>query len=84
MVLGGKRYVATHPSVCGPLTSGLPSKVPFDEEFFSSLLGSTNGTLVNGSKEERRYLDDSDELRMGRLILRIEIDREGGKCDASV
>ena len=47
-------------------------------------LGSTNGTLVNGSKEERRYLDDSDELRMGRLILRIEIDREGGKCDASV
>ena len=54
------------------------------DRVFVQDLGSTNGTLVNGSKEERRYLDDSDELRMGRLILRIEIDREGGKCDASV
>ncbi len=54
------------------------------DRVFVQDLGSTNGTLVNGSKEERRYLDDSDELRMGLLILRIEIDREGGKCDASV
>ncbi len=53
------------------------------DRVFVQDLGSTNGTLVNGSKEERKYLDDSDELRMGRLILRIEIDRNGEERDAS-
>ena len=36
-------------------------------------LGSTNGTLVNGEQEDRRLLDDGDELRMGRLVLRMRI-----------
>ena len=34
-------------------------------------LGSTNGTLVNGIKQERTDLAHGDELRMGRLLLRI-------------
>ena len=34
-------------------------------------LGSTNGTLVNGTREQRRVLADGDELRMGKLVLRI-------------
>jgi pSer/pThr/pTyr-binding forkhead associated (FHA) protein len=36
-------------------------------------LGSTNGTLVNGMREDRAVLSDGDELRMGRLVLRIMI-----------
>jgi pSer/pThr/pTyr-binding forkhead associated (FHA) protein len=36
-------------------------------------LGSTNGTLVNGERAERKLLADGDELRMGRLVLRIRI-----------
>ncbi len=36
-------------------------------------LGSTNGTLVNGEKKDRRLLEDGDELRMGRLALRVRI-----------
>ena len=34
-------------------------------------LGSTNGTLVNGSREQQTMLRHGDELRMGRLVLRI-------------
>ncbi len=41
-------------------------------------LGSTNGTLVNGSKEERKHLQHDDELRMGRLVLRISIEENAG------
>lgn len=34
-------------------------------------LGSTNGTLLNGAQEQQAPLRDGDELRMGRLVLRI-------------
>src|SRR5262245_34910302 len=40
-------------------------------------LGSTNGTLVNGVREHRKLLVPGDELRMGKLLLRIR--PEGGK-----
>ncbi|MEE9279745.1 MAG: FHA domain-containing protein [Myxococcota bacterium] len=49
------------------------------DRIFVQDLGSTNGTLVNGRKEERKYLDDSDELMMGRLVLRIAIERGAAK-----
>jgi pSer/pThr/pTyr-binding forkhead associated (FHA) protein len=44
-------------------------------------LGSTNGTLVNGSREHRRALAHGDELRMGKLVLRVRLDAaaQGGK-----
>ena len=54
------------------------------DRVFVQDLGSTNGTLVNGSKEERKYLVDSDELRMGRLVLRVEIDCSGEEGDVRV
>ena len=37
-------------------------------------LGSTNGTLVNGVREHRKVLGSGDELRMGKLLLRIRPD----------
>ena len=39
--------------------------------FFVQDLGSTNGTLVNGTRAERAPLRDGDEIRMGRLQLRV-------------
>ncbi len=39
--------------------------------FFVEDLGSTNGTLVNGKKHERRVLGDGDEIQIGKLRLRF-------------
>ena len=39
--------------------------------FFVQDLGSTNGTLVNGSKVDRQELEGGDEIRMGRLIVGV-------------
>jgi len=47
---------------------GLEAGRPFVQD-----LGSTNGTLVNGQSTERRLLEDGDELRMGRLVLRLRV-----------
>jgi len=33
----------------------------------------TNGTLVNGAREEKRALANGDEIQMGKLILRIKL-----------
>jgi pSer/pThr/pTyr-binding forkhead associated (FHA) protein len=43
------------------------------EAFFVQDLGSTNGTLVNGSREEKSTLKNGDEIQMGKLILRISL-----------
>lgn len=43
------------------------------EGFFVQDLGSTNGTLLNGVKTQRSALTDGDELRMGKLELRVGI-----------
>ena len=40
-------------------------------EAFVQDLGSTNGTLVNGTREHRKSLVDGDELRMGKLVLNV-------------
>jgi len=48
---------------------GLEGSRPFVQD-----LGSTNGTLVNGERAERRLLEDGDELRMGRLVLHIRLE----------
>lgn len=39
--------------------------------FFVEDLGSTNGTLVNGKKRDRRALRDGDEIQIGKLRLRF-------------
>ena len=43
------------------------------ERFFVEDLGSTNGTLVNGDRCERTRIGSGDEIRMGRLQLRVKL-----------
>ncbi len=40
-------------------------------------LDSTNGTLLNGRREQQASLHDGDEVHMGRLVLRVVIGSEG-------
>ncbi len=42
-------------------------------EFFMQDLGSTNGSLLNGTRRERAQLRDGDEIQMGRLLLRVRL-----------
>ena len=44
-----------------------------ERQLFVQDLGSTNGTLVNGTREDRALLEDGDEIRMGRLVLRVTV-----------
>ena len=41
------------------------------EGFFVQDLGSTNGTLLNGTRTQRASLADGDEIQMGKLHLRV-------------
>ena len=55
-----------------PTISRAHAAIGFEgDAFFVQDLGSTNGTLVNGTREERSTLKDGDEIQMGKLILRI-------------
>jgi len=45
-------------------------------------LGSTNGTLVNGATAQQAVLKGHDELKMGRLVLRICVADEAGEEQA--
>jgi pSer/pThr/pTyr-binding forkhead associated (FHA) protein len=47
-------------------------------------LGSTNGTLVNGNRENRKTLAHGDELRMGKLVLKVSLDAVAARGHASV
>jgi pSer/pThr/pTyr-binding forkhead associated (FHA) protein len=48
------------------------------DQLFVQDLGSTNGTIVNGVTEQQADLSHDDELKMGRLVLRIELGSPGG------
>ena len=47
-------------------------------------LGSTNGTLVNGAREHRKTLVHGDELRMGKLVLKVSLDAAASGSSAGV
>ena len=48
--------------------------IGFDSNaFFVQDLGSTNGTLVNGTKVDRQELKPGDEIRMGRLVIGVTL-----------
>jgi pSer/pThr/pTyr-binding forkhead associated (FHA) protein len=44
-----------------------------DEGLYVQDLGSTNGTMVNGSKVDRQYLKSKDEIQMGRLVIGVTL-----------
>lgn len=43
------------------------------ERFFVEDLGSTNGTLVNGSRVKRQTLKSDDEIQMGKLRIGVSL-----------
>ena len=43
------------------------------EGFFVQDLGSTNGTIVNGTREQRIAIRGGDDIQMGKLALRIQL-----------
>jgi pSer/pThr/pTyr-binding forkhead associated (FHA) protein len=60
--------------IAEPTMSRAHAAIGFDgERFFVQDLGSTNGTRVNGGREERAALKDGDEIMLGKLQLRVEL-----------
>ncbi len=48
--------------------------IGFDgERFFVQDLGSTNGTRVNGGREEKAALSSGDEIQLGKLLLKVDL-----------
>jgi pSer/pThr/pTyr-binding forkhead associated (FHA) protein len=57
-----------------PTISRAHAAIGFDgEEFFLEDLGSTNGTSVNGKRKPRTALNSGDEIRLGKLCLRVTL-----------
>jgi pSer/pThr/pTyr-binding forkhead associated (FHA) protein len=60
--------------IAEPTMSRAHAAIGFDgERFFVQDLGSTNGTRVNGGREERAGLKDGDQIQLGKLQLRVEL-----------
>jgi pSer/pThr/pTyr-binding forkhead associated (FHA) protein len=60
--------------IAEPTLSRAHVAIGFEEEaFFVQDLGSTNGTLVNGAREQKAHLKDGDEIQIGKLILQINL-----------
>jgi len=50
------------------------ASVGFDGRgFFIQDLGSTNGTMVNGARADRQNLKNGDEVRMGKLVIGVNL-----------
>ena len=59
-------------AVAEPTISRLHAALERDGDAFTlEDLGSTNGTRVNGRREERARVRDGDEIELGRLQLRL-------------
>ncbi len=57
-----------------PTISRAHAAIGFDgEAFFVEDLGSTNGTAVNGKRKPRTALNSGDEIRLGKLCLRVTL-----------
>ena len=44
-----------------------------DGNFVVQDLGSTNGVIIQGERQDRARLSDGDEIRMGRLTLKLRM-----------
>lgn len=57
-----------------PTLSRAHAAIGFDgSRFFLQDLGSTNGSLVNGGRQEKASLADGDEVQLGKLRLRVRL-----------
>lgn len=62
-----------------PTISRAHAAIGFDpaEGFFVQDLGSTNGTLVNGARQQRSRLASGDEIQIGTLRLQVTLPGPG-------
>jgi pSer/pThr/pTyr-binding forkhead associated (FHA) protein len=73
VVLG--RDEGCHVVVDDPSVSGRHAIVSYrGGEFRVSDLGSTNGSLLNGSPLTESVFQESDDLRLGKTVIRLEVD----------
>ena len=60
--------------IAEPTMSRSHAAIGFDgDDFFVQDLGSTNGTRVNGSREEKSALKRGDEIQLGKLRVQLEL-----------
>jgi len=60
--------------IAEPTMSRAHAAIGFDgAHFFVQDLGSTNGTRVNGSREEKAVLKNGDEVQLGKLALEVSL-----------
>src|SRR5262245_45566543 len=60
--------------IAEPTMSRAHAAIGFDgERFFVQDLGSTNGTRVNGNREQKAMLKNGDEVQLGKLALAVTL-----------
>lgn len=60
--------------IAEPTMSRAHAAIGFDgTRFFVQDLGSTNGTRLNGSREQWAVLKDGDEVQLGKLALEVRL-----------
>jgi pSer/pThr/pTyr-binding forkhead associated (FHA) protein len=60
--------------IADPTLSRAHAAIGYDgERFFVKDMGSTNGTRVNGERSGRTPLDHSDQVLLGKLLLRVSL-----------
>ena len=60
--------------IAEPTMSRAHAAIGFDgARFFVQDLGSTNGTRVNGSREQKAALKDGDEVQLGKLAITVNL-----------
>lgn len=60
--------------IAEPTMSRAHAAIGYDGSgFFVQDLGSTNGTRVNGSREQKASLKHGDEVQLGKLALAVEL-----------
>jgi pSer/pThr/pTyr-binding forkhead associated (FHA) protein len=60
--------------IAEPTMSRAHAAIGFDGvHFFVQDLGSTNGTRVNGSREQKSVLKNGDEVQLGKLALAVTL-----------
>jgi pSer/pThr/pTyr-binding forkhead associated (FHA) protein len=60
--------------IAEPTMSRAHAAIGYDgDHFFVQDLGSTNGTRVNGSREQKAALKSGDDIQLGKLLMRLEL-----------